>query len=107
MAFNDVMIIPSLLLQKPLKNSKAKHHLVGLGRRMKLWWKGDLMELLYEGESIQKCLKDPRSKRETGIASGKLAALMKKGNVNAAINHLSKNMRNGKLPLNNETLNCL
>ena len=32
---------------------------------------------------------------------------MKKGNVNAAINLLSKNMKNGVLPLNNETLNRL
>ena len=32
---------------------------------------------------------------------------MRKGNVNAAINLLTENMRNGILPLNNETLNLL
>ena len=30
---------------------------------------------------------------------------MRKGNVNTAINQLTKNIRNGILPLNNETLN--
>ena len=32
---------------------------------------------------------------------------MRKGNVNAAINLITKNMRNGILPLNNETFNLL
>ena len=32
---------------------------------------------------------------------------MMKGNVNAAISLLTENMRNGILPLNNETLNLL
>ena len=45
--------------------------------------------------------------KKIGILSMKFAALMKKGNVNAAINLLSKNMKNGVLPLNNETLNRL
>ena len=35
----------------------------------------------------------------------KLAALIWKGNVNAVINLLTGNMRNGTLPLNNKTLN--
>ena len=106
-AFKAVMIMPSLLLQKPSKNSKAKEHLNNLERRMELWEKGYLMELLHEGETIQKYLKDPQSKREIGVISKKFAALMKKGNVNAAINLLSENMKNGILPLNNETLKQL
>ena len=55
----------------------------------------------------QKCLKNPQSKREIGKISKKFAALMKNGNVNAAINLLSENMKNGTLPLNNETLKQL
>ena len=41
------------------------------------------------------------------MVSKKFAALIKKGNVNAAINLLSEKMKNGVLPLNNETLNRL
>ena len=37
----------------------------------------------------------------------KIAALVRKKNVNAAINLLTENMRNGILPLNNETFNLL
>ena len=45
--------------------------------------------------------------KKVGMVSKKFAALMKKGNVNAAINLLSEKMRSGVLPLNNETLNRL
>ena len=46
-------------------------------------------------------------KGDIGKISKKFAALMKKGNVNAAINLLTENTRNGILPLNNKTLNLL
>ena len=61
------------------------------------------MEILYEGKTIQKCLKDSQSKKVIRPVPKKFAALMKKENVNAAINLLSEDMRNGMLPLNNET----
>ena len=74
---------------------------------MQSWLKGDLIELLHEGKTIQKNLTQQLTKGDIGNISKKFAALMRKGNVNAAINLLTKNMRNGILPLNNETLNLL
>ena len=65
---------------------------------MKSWLKGD-----HEGETIQKNL----TKGDIGQILKKFAALMRKGNVNAAINLLTENMRNGILPLGNEKLNLL
>ena len=105
------MIMPNLLLQKPSENSKAKDYLTALERRMQSWLKGDLMELLHEGETIQKNLTQQLAKGDIGKISKKFAALMRKGNVNAAINLLTEDMRNNIreriLPLNNETLNIL
>ena len=68
---------------------------------MDRWRKDSLMELLHE--MIRKCLKVMHSKRVIRMASKKFTALIKKGNVNAAINLLLKSMRNGILPFNNET----
>ena len=48
--------MPSLLLQKPSKESKAKDHVKALDRRMILWPSGDLIELTNEGIAIQECL---------------------------------------------------
>ena len=101
------MIMQNLLLQKPSKNSKAKDHLTALKRRMQSWLKGDLIELLHEGETIQKNLTQQLTKEDVRKISKKFAALMRKGNLNAATNLLTENMRNGILPLNNETLNLL
>ena len=70
-------------------------------KTMDRWRKDNLMELLHE--MIRKCLKIMHSKRVIRMASKKFAALIEKGNVNAAINLLLKSMRNGILPLNNET----
>ena len=106
-AFKAMMIMPNLLLQKSSKNFKTKDHLTALERRMLSWLKGDLTELLDEGETIQKNLMQILTKGDIGKIPKKSAALMRKKNVNAAINLLTENMRNGILPLNNETLNLL
>ena len=82
--------MPNLLLQEPSKNSKAKYHLTDLERRMQSWLKEDLMELLHEGETIQKNLTQKIAKRDIGKISKKFAALMRKERVNAAINLLPR-----------------
>ena len=56
-AFKAIMIMPSLLLQKPSKNSKSRDHLKALERRMDLWISGEILDLLQEGETIQKDLR--------------------------------------------------
>ena len=92
------MIMPNLLFEKPPKNSKAKDHLTALEKRMQSWLKGDLMGLLHEGETIQKNLTQQLMKEDTGKISKKFTVFF---------NLLTENMRNGILPLNNETLNLL
>ena len=97
-AFNSIMIMPNLLLQKPSKKSKAKDDLTALERRMQSWLKGDLMELLHEGEMIQKNLTQQLTKGDIGKISNKFTTLMRKGNVNAAINLVTENMKNRYYP---------
>ena len=74
---------------------------------MQSWLNRDIIELLHEGETIQKNLTQQLTKGDIRKISKKFAALMSKGNVNAAINLLTDNRRNGILPLNNETLTLL
>ena len=56
-AMKAVMIMPSLPLQKPSKESKSNDHLKALERRMKLWQSGDLLGLLQDSLTIQRNLK--------------------------------------------------
>ena len=52
-SFTLISIIMPLLLQKPTKNSKSKEHVRYLEKRLYLWRKGHLEELLEEGRTIQ------------------------------------------------------
>ena len=46
-------VMPTLLLQKPRKNSKSKDHLKSLERRFEIWNKGNISQIYEEGKTIQ------------------------------------------------------
>ena len=52
-ALKSVMIMPSLLLQKPSKGSKSEDHTKAVEKRLQLWTDGHLAELLKECETTQ------------------------------------------------------
>ena len=52
-ALKDVMVMPSLLLQKPSFKSKAKQHSECLERCLLLWEAGDFEALVKECRAIQ------------------------------------------------------
>ena len=105
--FKAIMVTPSLILQKPSRNSKVKDHSEALRRRLILWRSGDLLQLFKEAETIQKGLKDSTTPKSIAQLSKKFVEHMNKGNINSAIKLLSNNMENGILPLNDTTLKLL
>ena len=105
-ALKVYMILPSLLLQKPSRKSKAKQHSAKLSQRLTLWKERKIDILLREAKAIQRQLQRiPRSKEEiTKIFSG----LMLQGKVLAALKFLeSEAQTGGILPLNDKTLQGL
>ena len=56
-AFKAIMVMPSLLLQKPSQKSKSKDHLRALERRLELWESVEVTELLKVSDIIQKNVK--------------------------------------------------
>ena len=106
-AFTVMHVIPSLLLQKPSKTSKAKDHLKALERRIDLWINGNIDEHLFEGETIQSRLHYNNTRKSIGKLSKKITLLMEKGNVNGALKLLTSNISNGMLPLDDKTLSLL
>jgi len=63
--------------------------------------------LLHEGVTIQNNLTSSSKKYSTEEISKRFVEKMSKGNVNGAIKLLSRNIQNGILPLNDETLELL
>ena len=51
-----------LMLQKPAAKSKKKEHVRYLSKRLELWKKGQLKELVDEGDEIQKRLQNSKQK---------------------------------------------
>ena len=96
--------MPNLLLQKPSQKSKSKDRLSALGRKMEFWESGELMELLKEAETIQKCLKTTNTASTINEISKKFSREMRRGSVHNAIKLLTHNMKNGILPLTEKTL---
>ena len=99
-----LMIMPSLLLQKPSRVSKSKDHVESLKRRITLWEKGDIIDIFKECVTIQQRLKSSSKPESTEAISKKFSILMKAGKVNAAIKLLTSNMQGGVLPLTDETM---
>ena len=102
-----IMVMSSLILQKPSRNSKAKGQSEVHRRIMILWQSSDLLQLFKETETIQKGLKDSTKSKSIAQLSKKFAEHMNKGNINSAIQLLSNIIENGILPLNDITLNLL
>ena len=55
-ALKAAMTLPSLMLQKPHAKSKTHDHISCLQRRLSLWEKGDISNLLKEGRALQRSL---------------------------------------------------
>ena len=103
------MVLPVLVLQKPHQRSKAKDHVAHLERRLKLWSKGSINELILEGRTIQQQLtsKNRNSATSESQTSRAFAKLMMEGKVRAALRLISKTDANGSLSLNDEIRDSL
>ena len=102
-ALKIFMLLPSLLLQKPSKDSKAKEHLKKLEERLKSWNEGDINILIREGRHIQKRLASSR-KRSTKDSARIFSKLKFQGKINAALKLLSDDWDYGILPADENTL---
>lgn len=102
-----VMLLPSLLLQKPPSTSdksRAKEHAEHLSRRLRAWRAGEFDGLLREGRAIQEHLDTQRSRRPNGeehLASA-FSKLMLEGKVKAALRLLTEEGRGRVLSLDSK-----
>ena len=97
------MVLPSLLLRNPSRQSKAKEHAVKLDGRLQLWREENITLLLNEGRTIQKRLENSKMRTEADV-SRIFAKLMMEGKVSAAIKFLSENNDSGVLPPDDGTI---
>ena len=108
-AIKAVMIMPSLLLQKPSYRSGAKQHNECLARRLQSWKNADFETLVREARVIQCKLQSAQNAKSDDPENfGRIfAKLMFQGKVNAAIKLLDRVNVGGVLPLCTDTVQKL
>ena len=84
-ALKACMVMQTLMLQKPRRQSKAKEHTMTLHRRLSLWLNGDIDPLFVEGQSIQAHLRSVHNSREDDKLVRRFTNLMSKGMISAAL----------------------
>ena len=103
-ALKAAMTLPSLMLQKPHAKSKTHDHISSLQRRLSLWEKGDIWNLIKEGRALQKSLARSRPPtRDTAhhaSTARRFSKMMMEGRVRGALKLLSDNSDSGLLSLN-------
>ena len=98
-ALKAALVFPILLLQKPSRASKTKHHITHLERRLRWWSNGELDELAREGRAIQQRLpKNGLTKVNSNLARS-FSNLMFMGKCKAALDLLSREEKGGILHL--------
>ena len=102
-AIKAAMTMPALLLQKPPHSkSKTHDHILCLNRRIALWEKNDVAELLMEGKLIQSHLRSSfggHPHEDKDKLARTFAKLMMEGRVRAALQLLTTNTHTGVLSL--------
>ena len=66
---------------KAIKNIKSKDHVAILKRRLLIWQKGDILDLLEESETIQQRMIKTTLTNSTEVMSKKFGVLMKQGKL--------------------------
>ena len=95
------MILPTLVLQKPFRTSKSKHHIACIQRRMNHWHAGNFEAILEKGRAIQGRLIRSKNRMGDDTDARRFAKLMMKGRLREATRLLSGET-GGVLPLDSE-----
>ena len=104
-AFTMAAIIFPLVLQKPSQGSKAADHKRYLEKRLDLWKKGKLDDLLQEGRAVQKRFSH-KKKSLPAKKEERFIKLMEKGKVSAALRCIGS-LETGVLDVTPEVMNEL
>ena len=98
-ALRAAMVMCALVLQKPHSKSKSRDHVSCVERRLKLWSKGDIEDLLIEGRTIQGYLRRGKRHKSQEDITRTFTKLMLLGNVKSAMRVIADSSTGGVLNL--------
>ena len=102
-ALRAAAILGPLLLQKVAVKSTYKENVKHLERRLEMWRKGEIRELVAEAETIQSRLSSSQKVQlDEGAVAKRFANMVFHGNLKKAMRMITEKAK-GVLPLNDET----
>ena len=100
-AWSAIIVLSALALQKPSRKAKSKELNACLERRMAVWARGDISDLLEEGRCLQQRLpKGVLSQKGDQKLARAFSNLMFQGKTGAALDLLSHKGKSGVLHVN-------
>ena len=105
-ALKVYIILPSLLLQKPTRNSKVKDLTKKLEEQLSTWKGGRIMDLVKEGRIIQERIRSSCQQVSKDYAKI-FANLMMQGRVSSALKILTSDPRVGVHKISGDFINAL
>ena len=103
-AIKAFMVLPTLLLQKPSPQSKAKQHTAALERRLKQWKAGEFILLKKDIRKIQQSFIAAKKPRSADDIAKSFAKLIMHGKISAALKLLDKEGSTGVLNLTDSVM---
>ena len=100
------MILPSLLLKKSTRNSKAKDRTIKLEERLSSWKGGRIMDLVKEGRIIQERIRSSCQRVSKDYAKI-FANLMMQGRVSSTLKIFTSDPCVGVHKINDDVINAL
>ena len=107
MALKYVMIMPQILLQNPVRNPSACQIKETLERRLAMWDRGEISELVRECKLLQSRLQSSTGTKQDESNIKSFQHLMRIGKIHSALRLLDKTENPGLLEMNEDTLKLL
>ena len=101
-------LMPHLLCQKTHEKAKHAENVAALTRRMAMWQRGEVNELLSEARALQERIRNrTKTQKRAEDTARQFGDKMRAGQVSAATRSLTEEARNGILPITQETMQLL
>ena len=108
LVFQILFLMPQLLCQKTHEKAKISENIAALRRRMTMWQRGNINELLSEARALQERRRvHPNRLNHPEDTARKFGNKMRAGKVSTAIRSLSEEDTNGVLQISQDTLRLL
>lgn len=107
LAFKAIAILPHLICQRTHSKSKTTENVKAMERRMEMWKKGEITDLLRETQALQNKRRKTAANQIQRDIARRFSSMIKQGKISQATRALLSEDSHGTLPLDEATCQAL